>query len=161
MGSKSTNKNLGTSRLGGAGIGMGLKFSHTHGKENLDSIFWLVCSRVDLPDFCIISLIDGRFREKSLGQPLHDCRDELDLPVYVCGNSHRAISQPAHAFHQPRFNRLGQLGTSGFSTFGGLLPLVPSLLALPQKDLLQGLGLQTEKSEKFNLTKTINYYFGG
>jgi hypothetical protein len=38
--------------------------------------------------------------------------------------------------------------------------LVPSLLALPQKNLLQGLGLQTEKSEKFSLAKTINYYFG-
>ena len=92
MGSKSTNKNLGTSRLGGAGIGMGIKFSHTHGEENLDSIFWLVCSRVDLSDFCILSLIDGGPWEKSLGQPFHDCRDELDLPVYVCGHSNRAIS---------------------------------------------------------------------
>jgi hypothetical protein len=53
------------------------------------------------------------------------------------------------------------LGPSAFSTFGGLLPLIAGLLALPQKDLLQGLGLQTEKSEKFNLAKTINYYFGG
>ena len=139
MGSKSTNKNLGTSRLGRAGIGMGLKFSHTHGEENLDSIFWLVRSRVDLPDFCFLSFIDGRFREKSLGQPFHDCRDELDLPIYVCEYSCRAISQPAHAFHQPRFNRLGQLGAGAFSTFGGLLPLVPGLLALPQKNLLQGL----------------------
>ena len=140
MGSKSANKNLGTSRLGGAGVGMGLKFSHSHGEENLDSIFWLVCSRVDLPDFCFLSLIDGRFREKSLGQPFHDCRDELDLPLYVCWHSHRPISQPAHAFHHPYPNLVGQLGAGAFSTFGGLLPLVASLLALPQKNLLQGLA---------------------
>ena len=140
MGSKSTNKNIDTSRLGRVGIGMGLKFSHTHGEENLDSFFWLVCSRVDLPDFCILSLIDGGPWEKSLGQTFHDCRDEFDLPVYVCGYSYRAISQPAHAFHQPRFSRLGQLGAGAFSTFGGLLPLVAGLLALPQKDLLQSLA---------------------
>ena len=139
---------------------MGFKFSHSHGEENLDRLFWLVCSRVDLPDFCILSLIDRRFRKKSLGQPLHDCRDELDLPLYVCGHSHRAISQPAHAFHQPRFNRLGQLGPGAFSTFGGLLPLVACLLALPQKDLLQGLMLQTLQQKKSAQIYTTTYYFG-
>ena len=32
------------------------------------------------------------------------------------------------------------MGAGAFSTFGGLLPLVASLLAIPQKDLLQGLA---------------------
>ena len=135
---------------------MGLKFSHTHGEENLDSIFWLVCSRVDLPDFCFLSLIDGGSWKKSLGQPFHDCRDELDLPIYVCEYSCRAISQPAHAFHQPRFNRLGQLGPSAFSTFGGLLPLVASLLALPQKDILQGLA-NLKSGKVFNTVPAFEF----
>lgn len=145
MGGETTDKNPGDRRVGWTGIGMGIELRDPNGEKNLDRIIWIICSGMDLPDFCFLSFIDRGSWKKSLGHSVHDRGDELDLPLHVRWYSHRPISQPAHAFHQPYHQLAGQLGTGTFGTFGGLLPLVTRLLALPQKNILQGLILKSNQ----------------